>query len=68
MKKGDKLICLENINNPFNKPLFKKDGIYEVLYVDNEGVTPTVCINHILYANEYSDFDLEWVLKNFKIC
>ena len=68
MKKGDKLICLENINNTFNKPLFKKDGIYEVLYVDNESVAPTVCINHILYANEYSDFDLEWVLKNFKIC
>ena len=68
MKKGDKLICLSDINNLQRLPLFKKDEVYEVLYVDNEGIIPTVCINHILYAIEYIDFDLEWVLKNFKIC
>jgi hypothetical protein len=68
MKKSDKLICLSDISNSLHQPLFKKDEVYEVLYVDNEGVIPIVCINHILYANEYSDFDLEWVLKNFKIC
>ncbi len=67
MRKGDNLICLNTIKNPFGKSLFEKDKVYTVLYVDNESVIKTVCLNHILYANEYSDFDLEWVNKNFKL-
>jgi hypothetical protein len=66
MRKGDKLLCLKNINNLFDQPLFIKGEIYEVLYVDNEGISIEVCLNHILYANEYNTFKLEWVNKNFK--
>jgi hypothetical protein len=66
MKQGDKLICLETINNLYGDPLFEKGKIYNVLYVNNENIKISVSLNHILYANEYSEFDLEWVLQNFK--
>lgn len=67
MKKGDKLKCLENVNNLFGMPLFEKGKVYEVLYINNEDVKVMVCLNHNLYANEYNHFDLEWVNKKFKL-
>lgn len=67
MKKGDNLICLNTINNKFGMPLFEKDKVYTILYVDNESLIKTICLNHILYANEYSEFDSDWVIKNFKL-
>jgi hypothetical protein len=66
MKKGDKLRCLETIYNLMGKPLFKKDEVYNVIYIDNESVNVMVCLDHILYANEYQDFEIEWVKKNFE--
>ena len=66
MKKGDKLKCLEDIPNFLGMSLFKKDHIYEVLYVDHEDTTIKVCLNHNLYANEYETFDLSWVNKKFQ--
>jgi hypothetical protein len=66
MRKGDKLKCLNDISNLLGQPLFVKGEIYEVLYVNNEGVSILVCLNHILYANEYNSFPIEWVKKNFK--
>jgi len=38
MNKDDKLKCLETVNNVFDKPLFIKDEIYTVLYVDGDDV------------------------------
>jgi len=67
MKKGFKLKCNEDINNLFGDPLFKKDEVYEVLYVNNESTEILVCLNHILYANEYNLWQLDWVNKKFKI-
>ena len=67
MKKGLKLKCLEDVNNILDMPLFVKDEVYEVLYVDHESTEVLVCLNHILYANEYSSWSLEWVNKKFKI-
>jgi hypothetical protein len=66
MKKGFKLKCKEDINNMLGMPLFEKDKIYEVLYVNHESTEVLVCLNHILYANEYNSWSLEWVNKNFK--
>lgn len=66
MKKGDRLICKKNINNIFGWPLFEKGKEYEVLYVDNEQVKVMVVLNHNLYANEYMDYSIDWVNKNFK--
>jgi uncharacterized protein YlbG (UPF0298 family) len=66
MRKGDKLICINEITNIMNMPLFEKGKTYEVLYVDNEDVEVMVCLNHILYANEYNNFSVGWVNKNFK--
>jgi hypothetical protein len=65
MRKGDKLKCLEDIPSFLGMPLFEKDKIYEVLYVDHEDTTIKVCLNHNLYANEYETFDLNWVNKKF---
>ncbi len=66
LKKGDNLICLNTIKNPLGWDLFEKDKVYTVLYVNNETVIRTACLNHKLYANEYSEFDIEWINKNFK--
>ena len=64
--KGDKIICTEDVKNVMGQPLFVKGEVYDVLYVNNEDVVTTICLNHILYANEYSEFDLDWVSKKFK--
>ena len=66
MRKGNKLKCLNDISNLLGQPLFIKDEIYEVLFVNNEDVSILFCLNHILYANEYNYFSLEWVKDNFK--
>ena len=66
IRKGDKLLCTEDVNNVFGWPLFEKGKQYEVLYVDNEKVKTYVYMNHNLYGNEYMEHDLQWVLKRFK--
>jgi hypothetical protein len=40
--------------------------VYETLWVDNEQVKTYITLNHILYANEYMEHELQWVLKRFK--
>jgi hypothetical protein len=47
-------------------PLFKKGEVYETLWIDNEKVKTYITLNHILHANEYMEYELEWVLKRFK--
>lgn len=66
IRKGDKLLCTEDVNNVFGWPLFEKGKQYEVLYVDNEKVKTYVYMNHNLYGNEYIEHELQWVLKRFK--
>jgi len=66
IRKGDKLLCTEDVNNVFGWPLFEKGKQYEVLYVDNEKVKSYIYMNHNLYGNEYMEHELEWVLKRFK--
>jgi hypothetical protein len=66
MKKGDRLICKETINNIFGMSLFEKGKEYKVLYVDNEQTEIMVVLNHNLYANEYQQYSLDWINKNFK--
>jgi hypothetical protein len=66
IRKGDKLLCTEDVNNVFGMPLFKKGKTYEVLCVDNEKVKTYITLNHVLYANDYMEYELEWVLKIFK--
>ena len=66
IRKGDKLICTEDVNNVFGMPLFEKGKEYEVLYVDNGQAKTFIVLNHVLYGNEYMEHDLEWILKRFK--
>ena len=60
---GDILICIKSSNNTFGWPLFIKGNKYKVLYVDNGGLDIT--LNHILYANEYGDWPVEFVNECF---
>ncbi len=66
MRKGDKLICKETVNNVLGMPLFEKDKEYEVLYIDNEQKEVMVVLNHNLHGNEYMEYPLEWINKKFK--
>ena len=66
MKKGDKVKCLRTIKNFFGWVLFEKGKMYNVLYVDNESISVMVTLDHTLYANEYMEYELDWILKNFK--
>ena len=62
-KKGDKLICIKNVTNLINYPLFIKGNTYEVLDVSDGEY---LILNHILYGNEYGDFTIDFTDKNFK--
>lgn len=66
IRKCDNFLCTEDVNNVFGMTLFKKGEVYEVLWVDNEQIKTYITLNHILYANEYMEHELEWVLKRFK--
>ena len=59
---GDKLVCIRNVYNLIDYPLFIKDEIYEILDVSYEYVIMT----HILYGNEYGDVSIDFIDKNFK--
>ena len=48
IRKGDKLLCTEDVNNVFGMPLFEKGKEYEVLCVDNEQVKTYITLNHNL--------------------
>jgi len=61
MRKGDILICRENVNNFLDMPLFEKGKEYKVLYIDEQEVT----LNHNLYANEYQSYPIKWVNEKF---
>lgn len=69
MKQGDRLVCLSTVNNYVNQPLFIEGKEYEVLYLISDDQNPEnmeVCLNHIMYGNEYGHFPLEWVKNTFK--
>lgn len=61
MKIGDKLECLKTINNLLNRPLFVKGEIYEVLNIHGRRIT----LNHVLYANEYEEYDIDIINEYF---
>ena len=62
MKVGDKYICNKTINNWLNQPLFIEGYIYKIIYIDKEGL---ITLDHIMYGNEYGDFEKEFLEKNF---
>ena len=66
IKKGDKFLCTEDVNNVFGWSLFERGKEYEVLNIESDKVKTYITLNHTLYANEYMEHDLEWVLKRFK--
>jgi hypothetical protein len=78
MKTGDKVICKETINNVLGMPLFEKDKEYEILgfrcpakmyydEYDENDVDVEIILNHNLYANEYTEWDMEFFKENFEL-
>lgn len=65
MKTGDKLICKKTIDNIYGMPLFVNGKIYTVLGILRSGKDSRIVLDHILYANEYTDFDFDFVNDNF---
>lgn len=65
LKKGDKLRCLETLSNVFGTPLFVKDQIYDVIFVDGDDIDALITLNHTLIGNEYTEFDIIFINKHF---
>jgi hypothetical protein len=65
MRKGDKLICIKEVKNFLGLLLFEEGKEYKVLYVDHEDINIMVCLDHILYGNEYNSFSIDWVNSRF---
>ena len=66
MKKGDKLTCINNVSNLVGQTLFKKGKIYEVIFIDNEKPKISICLKHELSGLMCEEFNLEFIVKNFK--
>lgn len=63
MKKGDTLICQEEVTNLFGWSLFELNKEYKILDIDDD----EVYLDHTLYANEYNSFPIDWVKQKFKL-
>ena len=61
LKIDDKVRCLKTINNLFGWVLFIEGDTYDVLNVTEYGVT----LNHILYADEFEEYDFNFINQNF---
>lgn len=68
MEIGDKLICINQINNGWGWSLFDKGKEYEVLDIDyNEfGKIISATLNHNLYGNQYIESKFDFIKKNFR--
>jgi hypothetical protein len=68
MNVGDKLICINQINNGWGWSLFDEGKEYQILDIDyNElGKIITVTLNHTLYGIEFFERKLDFVKKNFR--
>jgi hypothetical protein len=68
MNVGDKLICINQINNGWGWQLFDEGKEYQILYVDYDefGKIITVTLNHTLYGSEFFEHKLDFVKKNFR--
>lgn len=64
MRKGLKLTSLKDISDG-DQPIFKKNKTYEVIFVDNEKPKIQICLTHEGFGCR--EFNLEWIVKNFKL-
>lgn len=65
MRKGDILVCTKEVRNYLGWLLFEEGKEYKVLYVDHDDVHVMVCLDHVLYGNEYNSFPIDWVRDRF---
>lgn len=67
MKKGDKLICKNNIFDDLGNVMFEKSKEYDVIYVDHEKAKIMVIIKTDPLKNTTFEQTLDWVHINFKL-
>jgi hypothetical protein len=69
MNVGDKLICINQINNGWGWSLFDEGKEYQILDIDyNElGKIITVTLNHTLYGSELFERKLDFVKKTLEL-
>ena len=68
MNVGDKLICINQINNVLGWPLFDKGKEYQILDIDYDelGKIMSATLNHTLYSSEYIEHKLDFIKNNFR--
>lgn len=68
MNVGDKLICINQINNGWGWPLFDKGKEYQILDIDYDELSNIISatLNHTLYGNEYVEHKLDFIKNNFR--
>ena len=68
MNVGDKLICINQINNGWGWSLFDEGKEYQILDIDYDelGKIITVTLNHTLYGSALFERKLDFVKKNFR--
>jgi hypothetical protein len=65
LKVGDKLRCTNTRTNIYGQSLFIKDEVYNILSIDEDPNGTYLTLDHILIANEYGEFSLNFVNTNF---
>ena len=68
MNVGDKLICINQINNGWGWSLFDEGKEYQILDIDYDecGKIMSATLNHNLYGSEYIERKLDFIKKNFR--
>lgn len=64
-KVGDKLVCLDNINNFMGNILYKKGETYNVICVFNDEGDIFITLDHTLIGNEYGDLPEQFIKGSF---
>jgi len=60
LKVGENLICVKEVNNLIDMPLFIEDEIYTVLHVDWNYIK----LEHL--GSEFSDYTIGFIREHFK--
>ena len=68
MNVGDKLICINQINNGWGWSLFDEGKEYQILDIDYDecGKIMSATLNHNIYGSEYIERKLDFIKKNFR--
>jgi len=60
-------LCINDILTKNGYPLFLKDKTYKSLFMDNESIIITICLNNEISddCKTYSEYSIDWINQNF---